>query len=396
MRINLSPQTRKTVLKRIKTYLRNNPTEMKGIRSFQRNHLESLITRLNEFSPIETLNWNIPDRRLFREVAVAAGIQFVRDYPMLYHTPNSLRACFGMPTRTDRKKGRFSSIFYRNEAVERQLQPRIDDFDELLEKVRTVNHEGFLDEVEILHRYIKRVKGRRYNDDILDAPESDHSELSIGSLRKFLEEFGFENLQEATETTEEHLQDLDGVVLAPDMIGRWKGKECWIELKEYRDLRFNSKVVFQIFRYLHQNPFVFLVSTSSLDSFSQLLKQRTWTPKTLQNWALKQKEQLQDIISGWNSKREKYRALGRMLKLDPRFEALLLTLTNEIVIREIGLSGTELKGIEKFLDLVGNFQGEITVCDFEDIMMQREIPTDYCLMMKMDFPFDSFHRSKTN
>ncbi len=91
--------------------------------------------RLNEFSAIETLNWNVPDRKLFRAVAVAAGIQFVREYPMLYHTPNSLRACFGMPTRTDRKKGRFSSIFYRNEAVERQLRPRIDDFDDLLEKV---------------------------------------------------------------------------------------------------------------------------------------------------------------------------------------------------------------------------------------------------------------------
>ena len=369
---------------------------MKGIRSFQRNRLDSLIKRLDEFSPIETLNWNVPERKLFREVAVAAGIQFVREYPMLYHTPNSLRACFGMPTRTDRKKGRFSSIFYRNEAVERQLRPRIDDFDELLEKVSKINHEKFSEEVNILNRYIKRVKDRKYIDDILDAPESDHSEMSIGSLRQCLEAYGFENLQEATETTEENLQDLDGVVLSPDMIGWWKEKECWIELREYRDLRFNSKVVFQVFRYLHQNPFVFLVSTSPLDSFTQLLKERTWTPKTLQNWALQQKEQLQDIISGWNNKRDTYRDLGRRLKLNPRFEALLLTLTNEIVIREIGLSGTELKGIEKFLDLVGNFQGKITVCDFEEFMHQNEMPTDYCLMLKMDFPFDSIYQPTTN
>ena len=110
-------QTRKTVLNRIRNYLRNNPTELKGVRGFHKNRLEGLIQRLDEFSPIETLNWNVGDRVLFREVALSAGVTFVRQYPFLYHTPNSLRACFGMPTRTDRKKGRYSSIFYRNEAV---------------------------------------------------------------------------------------------------------------------------------------------------------------------------------------------------------------------------------------------------------------------------------------
>lgn len=383
----MSPQNRETILKRIKSYLRRNPEEMKGVRSFRKNRLEELIRRLNEFSPIETLRWNVPDRRLFREVALAAGIQFVREYPMLYHTPNSLRACFGMPTRQDRKKGRFSYIFYRNEAVERQLRPRFEDLDDLQDMGIQIDNERFAAEVKTLNRYIKRAKHRRYVDDILDTPESDHSNKSIGNLRRYLEENGFENLQEATDSTDEHLQDLDGVVLAPDLIGQWKGRECWIELKEYRELKFNSKVIFQVFRYLYQNPFVLLISTSPLPSFTQLMEQHSWTAKTLHGWANQQQKLLQDRITGWNETRNTYRDLGRTLQLNPRYEALFLALTNEIVTSEIGLAGTELKGIEKFIDLVDNFQGEITICNFDEFVEQNEIPTDYCLLMKMDFPF---------
>ncbi|UCG04020.1 MAG: hypothetical protein JSW11_08535 [Candidatus Heimdallarchaeota archaeon] len=381
-------QTRKTVLRRIRSYLRKHPEELKGVRNIQKNRLDGLIKRLDEFSPIETLRWNVPDRKLFRDIALAAGIQFVREYPMLYHTPNSLRACFGMPTRTDRKKGRFSSIFYRNEAVERQLRPRIEDIENLQSQVNQKRDGQFSNEIEILNRYIKRAINRRYVDDILEIPESDHSEKSISNLRRFLEKHGFEDLKEATDVSEEHLQDLDGIILAPDMISQWKGRECWIELKEYHELKFNFKVVFQVFRYLYQNPFVLLISTSPLPSFTQLLDQKIWTTKTLQEWALQKQDELQDRISGWNEIRSTYVALGRKLKLNPRFETLFLVLTNEIVINEIGLAGTELKGIEKFLDLVSHFKGEITICSFDEFVENDQIPTNYCLLMKMDFPFE--------
>lgn len=386
----MTPQTRKTVLKRIKTYLRNHPEELKGVRGFRSNRLEGLIERLNEFSPIETLHWNVPDRKLFRDVALAAGIQFVREYPMLYHTPNSLRACFGMPTRTDRKKGRFSYIFYRNEAVERQLRPRIEDLENLQKKIYLQSDNQFTDEIHILNRYINRAINQKYANDILDTPDSDHSGTSIGNLHKFLINHGFENLQESTDVTEESLQDLDGIILAPDMIGQWKGKEWWIELKEYRDLKFNSKVVFQVFRYLYQNPFVLLISTSPLSSFSQLLEKSTWTVNALREWAHQQQNRLQNQVTGWNETRNTYGALGRKLNLNTRFEALLMGLTNEIVTSEIGLAGTELKGIEKFLDLVDKFQGEIAIRNFDEFVEKNESPSKYCLLMKMDFPFESY------
>ncbi|MFX1517715.1 MAG: hypothetical protein ACFFC6_15535 [Promethearchaeota archaeon] len=387
------PRTRKTVLRRIRAYLQKHPEELKGVRNLQKNRIEGLIKRLNEFSPIETLRWNVPDRKLFREVALAAGIQFVREYPMLYHTPNSLRACFGMPTRTDRKKGRFSSIFYRNEAVERQLRPRIEDLEALQSKVNEKSNGQFADEVDILNRYIKRAINRRYIDDILETPESDHSEKSISNLRKFLEKYGFKDLKEATDVSEDHLQDLDGIILAPDMISEWKGRECWIELKEYHELKFNFKVVFQVFRYLYQNPFVLLISTSPLPSFSQLLDQKIWTAETLQKWAHQKENGLQERISGWNQTRSTYIDLGRKMKLNPRFETLFLVLTNEIVINEIGLAGTELKGIEKFLDLVNHFKGEITICNFDEFMETDQDPSNYCLLMKMDFPFEAKYLS---
>ncbi len=382
-------QTRETVLKRIKGFLYNNPSEMKGVKGLDKNRVNGIINRLNEFSPIETLNWNVPDRNLFREVALAAGIQFVRQYPMLYHTPNSLRACFGMPTRTDRKKGRYSSIFYRNEAVERQLRPRIEDLTELHNIVEQIINTTYSNKVKVLLRYIARAKKRKYVNDILDTPESDHSEKSIEYLRLYLEEHKFEKLNEANDLSEEHLQDLDGIILAPDLVGQWRGKECWIELKEYRELKFNSKVVFQIFRYLYQNPFVLLVSTSSLLSFSQLKEQKTWTEENLEEWAEVKKQELLQQIGEWNKTRNTYINLGKSLKLNPRLETLFLSITNEIVTREIGLAGTELKGIEKFIDLVHHFEEPISIYDFDDFYKQNLSPKEYTLLLKMNFTSES-------
>ncbi len=385
----MTSQNRKTVLKRIRTYLEKNPSQMKGVRSFKRNRLNALIKRLDEFSPIETLRWNVPDRKLFRDVGIAAGIHFVRQYPSLYHTPNSLRACFGVPTRADRKKGRYSSIFYRNEAIERQLRPRTDDLKELHTVVNKNTNDQFREEVRNLNRYIQYAKNRNYVDDIQEAPESDHSNASITKLRSFLEDYQFKNIQEPTDfgdESEEHLQDLHGVILAPDLIGYWKNKECWIELKEYRDLKFNSKVVFQVFRYLLQKSFVILISISPLPSFIELLENKIWTANSLQKWAFKHQTRMQKDLSSFNNTRELYMELGKTLELTPRHETLLLTLTNEIVTREIGLIGTELRGIEKFLEIVNEFDNEIIIRDFDEFFEEEVIaPTKPCLLIKMDY-----------
>ncbi|MHA1942572.1 MAG: hypothetical protein ACW97P_12770, partial [Candidatus Hodarchaeales archaeon] len=199
----MAPQTRQTVLNRIRKYLQKNPNELKGVRGFQKNRLEGLIQRLDEFSPIETLRWNVPDRTLFREIGLGAGVQFVRQYPFLYHTPNALRACFGMPTRTDRKKGRYSSIFYRNEAVERQLRPRLEDLEEVQQITNNHQNKEYSHLLPILNSYIERAKHRKYAEDLIEAPESDHSEDSIGKLHQFYSNLGFEELKEATDLEEE-------------------------------------------------------------------------------------------------------------------------------------------------------------------------------------------------
>ncbi|MHA1237417.1 MAG: hypothetical protein ACTSQ9_07150 [Candidatus Hodarchaeales archaeon] len=383
----MPPQTRKTVLNRIRNYLRNNPTEMKGVRGFHKNRLEGLIQRLDEFSPIETLNWRTNERTLFREVALAAGVTFVRQYPFLYHTPNSLRACFGMPTRTDRKKGRYSSIFYRNEAVSRQLRPRIDDLEAIQKIINKESESEFKDLLPKLNRYIDYSRNRKYAEDIIETPESDHSPESINGLRVFLSQLGFINLLEASDIDDdEELQDHYGVILAPDLVGRWKNHEWWIELKEYRGLKFNSKVVFQVFRYLYHTPYVILMSISPLPAFSELVKQKEWVSSDLQNWAKGKEHELNERIYTWTNMRKVYQDFGRKLDLTARFEGLLLAITNEIVTREIGLAGTELRGIEKFLDLVMRFEKPITILDFDDFLQMKyeELPQPL-LLLKMDF-----------
>lgn len=379
-------QTRKTVLNRVRKYLRQNPNELKGVRGFQKNRLEGLIQRLDEFALIESLPWNLPDRKLFREIALAAGVQFVRQYPFLYHTPNSLRACFGMPTRTDRKKGRYSSIFYRNEAVERQLRPRIEDLNEIHTIINTDPQPEFKPLLPTLNSYIERAKRRKYAEDLIEAPESDHSTESIYMLRSFLTEVGFEGLQEASDMEEEELEDLYGVILAPDLVGTWKEKEWWVELKEYHSLKFNSKVVFQVFRYLYQNPFVILASISPLTAFSELIKQDTWSSSELHHWGKEKEKKLNKRVNLWTGMRKTYQDFGRSLTLTPRFEALLLALTNEIVTREIGLAGTELRGMEKFLDIVMKFDHPITIMNFDNFLDQKvtDLPTPL-LLLKMDF-----------
>ncbi len=379
-------QTRETVLKRIRSYLRKNPKELKGVRSLEKHRLNALIQRLNEYSPIETLRWNVPDRQLFREIALAAGIQFVRQYPFLYHTPNSLRACFGMPTRSDRKKGRFSSIFYRNEAVERQLRPKFEDLDDLEVKLQEYSNSAYKEDIVLLVKYINIARNRRVIDDLLETPESDHSEESIEKLKDFLKVNNFINIKEAKDISEDHLEDLDGVILAPDMIAYWHNIECWIELKEYKELKFNSKVVYQVFRYLLQNPFVLLLSISPLPSFLELLENPHWNAQSLRNWGYKHQDRLNETIENWHHSRNTYMNLGLELNLSPRFEALYLALTNEIVTREIGLAGTELRGIEKFLNILPNFgEEDITISEFDSFINANQAPVKYCLLLKMDY-----------
>ena len=387
----MSPQTRQTVLNRVRNYLQKNPGELKGVRGFHKNRLEGLIRRLNEFSPIETLNWNASDRTLFREIALAAGVQFVREYPFLYHTPNALRACFGMPTRTDRKKGRYSSIFYRNEAVERQLRPRLEDLEEIQKTINQQQNEDFSHLLPTLNTYIERAKRRKYAEDLIEAPESDHSEESIRKLHEFFINYGFKELKEATDLEEEELEDLYGVILAPDLVGQWKGQEWWIELKEYHGLKFNSKVVFQVFRYLYHTPCVILTSISPLPAFSELQMQREWTSYELVDWGTEKEQELNKRVESWTAMRKTFHDFGRELSLSPRFEALLLALSNEIVTREIGLAGTELKGIEKFLDIATKFESKITILEFDEFLSnngkEESLPTPL-LLLKMDFSTD--------
>jgi hypothetical protein len=260
---------------------------------------------------------------------------------------------------------------------------------DLLTIVNENTDDQFNEEVRNLNRYIQYAKKRKYVDDIQEAPESDHSNTSISELRSFLENYDFKNLQEPTdisEESEEHLQDLHGVVLAPDLIGYWKDKECWIELKEYRDLKFNSKVVFQVFRYLLQKSFVILISISPLPSFTELLEKKVWTAENLQKWAFKHQTRMQQDLSNWNNARKGYMELGKTIKLTPRHETLLLTLTNEIVTREIGLIGTELRGIEKFLEIVNEFNDEIYIREFDEFYKDEIVaPTKPCLIVKMDY-----------
>jgi hypothetical protein len=382
----MPPQTRKTVLNRIRKYLYKNPNELKGVRGFHRNRLEGLIQRLDAFSPIETLKWNVPDRALFRETALSAGIQFVRQYPFLYHTPNTLRSLFGMPTRTDRKKGRYSSIFYRNEAVERQLRPRLEHLDEVQDIINQTLKPKFQELLPTLNEYIERARHRKYAEDLIEAPESDHSEESITALEIFLTELGFTDLKEASDMEEEQLEDLYGVILAPDMTGKWKDLDWWVELKEYHSLKFNSKVVFQVFRYLYHTPHVILLSISPLKAFTELSAQEEWNSIELQNWGQKKEKDLNNRIDEWTKMRKVYQDFGRTFKLSPQQEALLLALTNEIVTREIGLAGTELRGIEKFLDLVVKFDESITIWKFDEFLQKEEdqIPQPL-LLLKMDF-----------
>lgn len=386
----MPPQTRKTILNRVRKYLRQNPSELKGVRGFHKNRLEGLIQRLDAFALIESLNWKTPDRALFREIALAAGVQFVRQYPFLYHTPNSLRACFGMPTRTDRKKGRYSSIFYRNEAVERQLRPRIEDLESIQTIINTDTETEFVDLLPTLNDYIDRAKRRKYAEELIEAPESDHSEQSIDVLRVFLSELGFKDLQEASDMEDDLLEDLYGVILAPDLVGKWKNQEWWVELKEYHSLKFNSKVVFQVFRYMYHTPYVILASISPLPAFTELSAQEKWVASELHQWGKKKETELNEKVNFWTGMRKIYQNFGRTLELTPRFEALLLALTNEIVTREIGLAGTELRGMEKFLDIVVKFDKPITIMDFDKFLKDNltDLPQPL-LLLKMDFSEES-------
>jgi hypothetical protein len=327
------------------------------------------------------------DRKLYRESAIAAGIHFIRQYPMMFHTPNSLRACFGMPTRSDRKKGRYSSIFLRNEAIERKLRPKIPDLEELKTIITEKNLNGNFQGIATIESHLDRIIQREFREEEIQKPISDHHPKSIEHLKRFLTDKGFKDLQEHSEIeNEETLQDNDGVLLAPDIVGLFQERECWIELKEYRDQRFNSKVLFQVFRYLQQNPLVFLVTTSKLPSFSRLLEQQEWTRQSLKKWGRYQQHRLNTGFSSWNLEQTKFFQYGASLNLTPRLEAVYLTIVGEVIKEELGVLGTEINGIQKFLKLLPLLPKEIRVFNFDTLLKDDlEIPSNSTILIKMDY-----------
>src|SRR3990172_13144209 len=101
-------------------YVGTSPTAIQGLICFERTagfaREETVIRRINAFLNSDSTNhlrfhpsqlrpyyW-----KLYRRRALEAINEFIKAYPFLPHTPASLRATFGMPTRKDRKRGNFS------------------------------------------------------------------------------------------------------------------------------------------------------------------------------------------------------------------------------------------------------------------------------------------------
>jgi hypothetical protein len=107
------------------------------------------------------------------------------------------------------------------------------------------------------------------------------------------------------------------------------------------------------------------------------------------SWGQGKEQELNERVDLWTGMRKTFQDFGRELSLTPRFEALLLALSNEIVTREIGLAGTELRGIEKFLDIITKFKRKITILDFDEFLSSELEPLPSpLLLLKMDFVSD--------
>jgi len=341
------------------------PTLIKRISAFIPNNIEEKLKKMSVPGQPENM------RSAYRNLALLAIKEYIKDFPFLLHSPSSLRACFGMPTRKDRKSGRYSGVYLINDALsENSSTANQKIIDELGHALRSISgkrdsNQGPATRIE---NYLME---NLHRDAMIEvkAPEvNTHTEGSLKFAKDYLLDLNFKNVVHEDEPKyKEIFKDAE---LTPDLYAEIWNQPVWAEMKEWEKFNTFFKPLKQIFTYMSNNPYTIILVEKPVE-FYEFLESFVNPVITF----FKFNEVIRQYMDRANNnskaamefKRHLMR-LGKKLIVDEsisfKAEALYLGLVSEINNMDIGITNTELeacKNLSKIIDNLSRKHREIRI-----------------------------------
>ncbi|MFX0061456.1 MAG: hypothetical protein ACFFC7_04660 [Candidatus Hermodarchaeota archaeon] len=339
--------------KYLRQYLGKDLANIQEIKTLEENRIDVLIKRISEFvssSKLQVINNSNVTSQQFRRVVIEAAINFISFYPMLKHTPASLRNLFSVPTRQDRKKGKYSTQYLRDKAEAIGRKPDWKTLNTLKSKLTSLNlRSPFL-------RTHRAVLVDYIENDILkrDLPlppaiheRNDHTDFSINRLKSF-----FSTFPQVTSILEAE-PSINGES-TPDLILKLNDSIVWwFELKEWEDFELVLKPAYQVIRYLIEAGNVIFWIEGLHNTFFDDLPEIFPVSMIIE----KVKYQLRILKDREAELRGEYRAfwkIGKILhrKLTTEEKAVYLTILDEITAEELGLLYADKKAGKTLLKML--------------------------------------------
>ncbi|MHA2368202.1 MAG: hypothetical protein ACXADX_05215 [Candidatus Hodarchaeales archaeon] len=340
----------------LQAFLDSSKTSSHEVKALWSSRSKALSDRLAYFHPeLESVgnNWNINE---VRHWGLKAAISFIRQTPYLQHTPASLRALFSVPTRSHRKKGKYSSTNLRQRAKELGYCPDwsiLEGLSHSIDKISSRNPAI----AELLLKRIDTIRKRPIDFSIPEW-EPGHSAKSLERLEKLLiNTFRGVSVSQNEKPVESEL--------TPDLILQSEQGIIFVELKEWEsNFQLFFKPGLQVFRYaLSADAVIFVLVGNPPTIFDDL--QGTWTGSELLG---KVKNSIDDAksrkIVNENYRKEIFDFL-KSLRSDslaiPEI-CTLITIAEEILGEELGISVMEYSSARKLQALLGEISSaQVTI-----------------------------------
>lgn len=375
-------------------------TIVKGVKVLDKHssRASQLIERLKAFTspdiPDESLiephfiNQTNKEWYMYRNLAIIAIDEYIKEFPFLMHTPSSLRSIFGMPTRKDRKRGKYSG----KELIDHALE-NMDDFHEFM------NYEAIEELRDQLHEIAQSHKEhKQLCDDLVEymdtninrnsqtetyVPEiNTHSFDSLEHAKKFLQQLGFQEVIHERDKT--YPYNGEDALFTPDLVCKYWDEKVWFELKEWESFNNFFSPIKQLLNYLDANvgknkhtskSYVGILVTQPV-LFYQFLKSYENSEITLNELRKAITPKLNTIkqkLDNIHDARNVYLQIGRLMvknHLQIKTEALYIGLFSEFVNKELGMLNSEYEAGVQILSLINNLEertDKIGILPAEDI-----------------------------
>lgn len=397
------------IIHRIFNYLmqyENEGKTFKGVKVFNSHQrAPSLIQRLQAFMPpnVENLLVNMrstgqPEnlRSDYRNLALLAIKEYIREFPFLLHSPSSLRACFGMPTRKDRKMGRYSGVSLINDALDsiteeneesKKNYPNQEVISELIYAleaiIETEKQQKYSKAAHRMIDYLTENLHRNAKVDVYAPTINTHTDFALDFAKEYLLDLNFNNVIHEGEPEYQELFEAEEAELTPDLYGFIWEKKIWIEMKEWEKFNAFFKPLKQIFSYLLHASYTAILVEKPVEFYEFLT---TFVNPVISFNAFK--EALRPYMRhAENSSQEAHlfkkqlMNLGKILieeeNMSYKAEALYLGLLSEINNTEIGITNFELEAghsLIRILDKLERNNSEFRIILLDQLRDYRIIP----------------------